>query len=142
MDGGSNPQIIPPWYDRNPVQMGFDYRVAGAVPGVPNVILTYQVPLGRSAFLSALTIGVMRDLVPTTMGAVTIDGFLNPYVGSPFTFYQALIAFAAVWDNFNETVPFNIPLLEGDNIEIVLHDESVGGSLRIVAGMQITIFDA
>jgi hypothetical protein len=130
------------WYDRNPLNVPFQYAADGVGPHVDTIRTTYTVPGARKALIEFAHIRVERAGVAAPVGRVVLYVTYIPNGGATFELLIDVdIGNVVNIDDYHDTV-MQFIAGAGDRFDIHSADNSTGGTMNYRCTVTATEFDA
>lgn len=130
------------WYDRKPISMSAYWDVTNAPHGT-TVRRTYTCPKGKIAMVELLQVEVVRMIAAGTVGLASSFVRVTPTgqaIGD--IVLAARIPTNVVGDRAEASLGTTFTMVEGDRLDLVTNDFSIGGTVREFAAYKLSEFDA
>lgn len=129
---------LPEWYDRNPLQVGNSWLLAGTGVHVPTVRFTYTVPAGRKAMVESIQLFLLVDAAG--VGSASAFAIVQPGGGAGITLLYDIVQTNVLGERESVTLGASFMLLPTD--VFTLNTQLAGlGTATIFVGAKITEFD-
>ena len=130
------------WYDRNPSVEVDSYSGLLVVPHSAETRLTYTVPTGKKAFVELLYAKILIGTIAESAGMRYAIWRYTKKDGSAKNIVYVNIRTNVAGDKDKHEIGQSMIMLEGDKLEGITGDSSIGGTVDYLLGYKITEFDA
>ena len=115
---------------------------SGAVaPHSATLRLEYTVPQGQRLYISLLSLRMVRDNVPLSLGSFGIQVVYKPFGGATRGIIRRTAFTREYYAGVNESIAAGLVLNTYDNIAIYTYDVSTGGSTEIELSLTGFLFE-